>query len=726
MSSEDQLHSSGDEQHREDTDELTLDKSSKRSRTNISNQKTPRKKYIKGKQGGLQGIMKMPLEVFMEIAYYAHPGDLVSLIRTNKFFRAMLLNKSATSIWQRALSYVPSLPPCPTGMVEPQYAALMFSKNCTLCGAQATSKPDPFLQVRLCSSCRDTGLEEILPGATRVRGAFVPWTTQIKKFKQSTLKHPAYCLLAQSRKLERMEKEFICKNDQIGLAEWKTQRRTSWDNQLKEGKRLLEYLNLVAASRLDELKDLKSERREQIHERLRALGWEDKYFDIHKESAEKQWKSLVEVSKPFTERAWKNMLPKLTQLLEENRVLVDEYHRQQRRYARVIKAQDLLRQLKRDTHPYQSIVDTLQLERPPIVFGSFSMGQEPALSSPFPANQVVRGWDFFANLYEEENSTERVEDLFKERRDMICQKLLDWQAQVENQLVEQYKAPSTGSTSATADNDTILTIQGSTDPTKHISNNARFLLRAVTVFVLKVTRSFSEVDQAHGPIADHVHFPDIPCIMNDLDGYDDTYDNGFYQDIEEMPLDRYVRHAGKEAIIEALLGELQMPDVAHVELGNMGKAFICGRCNHNKAMGWNELVEHYHLKRRDWIENRFLPNTYETQHPVIFRNLHNLEPGTNPKPLVRIVQSDDNHASSSHSYKSVAECVICRGVDFYDHSSFESLTMMREHMLDMHDVAEPVEELHFVDELRRLDSIMYWAEFERRDWEQKWDRFHDA
>ncbi|CAE6402972.1 hypothetical protein ACGC1H_001083 [Rhizoctonia solani] len=725
MSSENQLHSLGDERHREDNDEHTLGKPSKRIRTNTSNQKAPRKKYVKGRQGGLQGIMKMPLEVFMEIAYHVHPGDLISLIRTNKFFRVMLLNKSAILIWQRALSYVPQLPPCPTGMMEPQYAALIFSKNCTLCGAQATSKPDPFLQVRLCSSCRDTGLEEIIPDVTRVRGIFVPWTMQIKKFKQSILKHPAYCLLAQSRKLERMEKEFVRKNDQIGLSEWKIQRRISWDNQHKEGKRLLEYLSSVAASRLDELKDLKSERREKIHERLRALGWEDKYFYFHKESTEKQWKSFVEVSKPFTERAWTNMLPKLTQLLEENRALVDEFLQQQRRHARMTKAQDLLRQLKRDNHPYQSIVDALQLERPPIVIGFFSMEQEPALPSPFPENRVVRGWDFFVNLYDDENSTERLEELFKERRDMICQKLSDWQTRVENQLVEQYKSLSTESTSATADIDSVLTIKGSTDATKHISNNARFLLRADTVFMLKARRSPSEVDRVHGPITNHIHFPDIPCISGDLDGFDDAYD-GFYQDIEEIPLDRYVRHAGKEAIVKALLRELRIPDVAHVELEDMGKAFICGRCNHSKAVGWNELIEHYHLRRRDWIGDRFLPDTYETQHPVIFRNLHNLEPGANPKPLVRIVQNNNNDASSPHSYNSIAECVICRGVDFYEDSNFESLTTMREHMLEVHDVAEPVAELHFVDKSHRLDSIMYWTEFDRRIWEQKWDRFHNA
>ena len=64
---EDQQHFSEDEQYREDIDEHTLDRPLKRTRTNKSKRQAPRKKYIKGKQGGLQGIMMMPLEVFMEV-----------------------------------------------------------------------------------------------------------------------------------------------------------------------------------------------------------------------------------------------------------------------------------------------------------------------------------------------------------------------------------------------------------------------------------------------------------------------------------------------------------------------------------------------------------------------------------------------------------------------------------------------------------------------------------
>ncbi|KAJ1299314.1 hypothetical protein OPQ81_011862 [Rhizoctonia solani] len=83
-----------EDEYESETYEHALVHGLKRAHTNTSEQ-GPLKKRVKGKQGGLQGIMKMPIEVFMEIAPYVNPGDLITLIRTNKFFRAMLLNRSA-------------------------------------------------------------------------------------------------------------------------------------------------------------------------------------------------------------------------------------------------------------------------------------------------------------------------------------------------------------------------------------------------------------------------------------------------------------------------------------------------------------------------------------------------------------------------------------------------------------------------------------------------------
>ncbi|CAE6469877.1 unnamed protein product, partial [Rhizoctonia solani] len=711
--SEDQLYSSEGE-YRGGGHEYAIDGPSKHTRIDNPKPKAPRRKHAKEKQGSLQGIMTMPMEVLTEIVHNVHPGDLISLIRTNKFFRATLLNKSAIMIWQRALRNVPKLPRCPTKLVEPQYTALMFSNNCTLCGALAEGEPDAYLQVRLCSSCRETELGA-MPMRCADPGGLIPWSRRNKPTSKSVCQRPVYYLIRQERELEGARDEFVRKGDRQGLAKWKSEQQTACGTDLlykQDGKRLQRYLDSVAASRSEELKNRKSERREQIHEQLRNLGWEDKHFSFHSENAKKQWDSLVEVSKPVTDQTWNDILPKLTQLLEENRLQVDEFQRQLRRSERVSKAKDFLRQLRSNMHPYQSIADALQLEYWPF-FKIY-----PLLSDPFPDEGVFCGWDFFSSIYEEENSPGHVEELLNERQDAFCQKVLEWRAQVEDQLVEQYKSSFTGNASPPTNAGTTLTIQGSTDATKHLSDNARFLLRADTVFVAKVPASSSEVDREHGPAADGIHFPAIRCIS----------DGGFNPDTGETTLDSYVRHPGQEAIVKALLRELQMPNAAHVELANMGEIFTCGRCNHSKAMNWNELVEHYHLRRRDWVGTTFLPNSYQTQHPVIFRNLHDLRSDTNPKPLVRIrlTSSQESNGSVFYSHNAIAECIICQRIDLYDDSSFESLAKMREHMREVHDTVEPVKELHFVDLTFNLNLIFDGNERDRRSWEQKWDSFHET
>ena len=58
------------------------------------------------------------------------PGDLVSLSRSTKSFRQLLMRRSSITIWQAARRNVPDLPDCPPELSEPAYANLLFTTNC--------------------------------------------------------------------------------------------------------------------------------------------------------------------------------------------------------------------------------------------------------------------------------------------------------------------------------------------------------------------------------------------------------------------------------------------------------------------------------------------------------------------------------------------------------------------------------------------------------------------
>ncbi|KAG9084688.1 hypothetical protein FRC07_013574 [Ceratobasidium sp. 392] len=101
----------------------------------------PRKRARKNKQvpraskrGGklsLKRILDMPPEVFNEVATYLLPADLISLARSNKFFRKMFMSRSSRHVWRTAFGNIPNLPACPPDLCEPQYASLLFSKRIT-------------------------------------------------------------------------------------------------------------------------------------------------------------------------------------------------------------------------------------------------------------------------------------------------------------------------------------------------------------------------------------------------------------------------------------------------------------------------------------------------------------------------------------------------------------------------------------------------------------------
>ncbi|CAE6528685.1 unnamed protein product [Rhizoctonia solani] len=83
-----------------------------------------------------------------------HLLDLTSLARVNRLLRGIFMDRSAAEIWRATLTNV-GLSPCPdTDIQEPEYAALMFLKECTECGEPAGRHMDPIILVRLCSSCR--------------------------------------------------------------------------------------------------------------------------------------------------------------------------------------------------------------------------------------------------------------------------------------------------------------------------------------------------------------------------------------------------------------------------------------------------------------------------------------------------------------------------------------------------------------------------------------------
>lgn len=67
---------------------------------------------------------------YIKIFKHLHPLDLLTLARTTKLLRNILMRHSSAIIWKTARSLIKDLPECPNELSEPSYAAFMFDTSC--------------------------------------------------------------------------------------------------------------------------------------------------------------------------------------------------------------------------------------------------------------------------------------------------------------------------------------------------------------------------------------------------------------------------------------------------------------------------------------------------------------------------------------------------------------------------------------------------------------------
>ncbi|KAJ7835239.1 hypothetical protein B0H14DRAFT_2590382 [Mycena olivaceomarginata] len=123
----------------------------------------------------------MQLDIVLEILGYLHPLELLQLSRTNKAFRELLHAPITEMIWRNSFlvendpdfatadSFDPvsasyELPQCPTQMSGLRWAKFLFGPRiCQECG-QSGADADHLLLRRVCFSCLEKNLEDVVPG----------------------------------------------------------------------------------------------------------------------------------------------------------------------------------------------------------------------------------------------------------------------------------------------------------------------------------------------------------------------------------------------------------------------------------------------------------------------------------------------------------------------------------------------------------------------------------
>ncbi|KAH7343976.1 hypothetical protein B0J17DRAFT_198169 [Rhizoctonia solani] len=662
------------------------------------------------------------MDIFAQIMSFLQPIDIHSLARTNKKFRRLLMNRSARHIWRVAERNIPNLPPCPSHITEPQYAALLFGKWCSVCGgaANVSRRMDECLLVRLCSSCR----ERSIIGLSFIPEKVQPYVRLSWVIKSSTQSSPCYGLMSDVNSVVSAMFKLAAEGDAIKADEWQEARLQQVDKEKRFALELVAYLNRMEAEKDERIEQLKRERFAAVKARLVEDGWEeaDCEVDFDEEdghgSLQREWDRLVFQPKPLTNRAWDNIKPKALSIARAYRAYRLEGERNYRARERQIKLGEL--------------VATIGDEEPQIIQlapeHDQSSIQPELLILPFPTMTHALKLRTLRQLAEEDISSSLAEEKFIAQREAIVQDLRNWQSLVAMELVEKLKPRDILGFSDLlvcqmpwrADRRSLaepveLSTAFTAEANQYLSDHdIRTLLRADSVF------EFYDYPTCY-------YFPEVIEIVQEELLPPPSY-------IPPRPLDErreevygisplnlrgvHAHRLGRKAA-KRLLACLGKPNAAYLEMNGYGKRFVCGRCWIKTPMTWVEMVAHY---SRYTTYNWNFQITYSLQTTgIVCREEHgdlddyrlraktasggangqpkaSVNPDALGRPLVKLLTAGELNTLENEAVPAQFMCGVCEQVaDLHNGQGPDGKPIPRpqgsreviiEHLVDVHNVPE--------------------------------------
>ncbi|KAF8607777.1 hypothetical protein BDV93DRAFT_603554 [Ceratobasidium sp. AG-I] len=569
---------SGIHTHDEDSDHEQLGgRVRKRVRKGVGPK--PKKKPI-----SLGGIIHVPMDIFVEIMSHLEPIDLISIARTTRRFRTLLMQRSAKHIWHAAERNIPGLPHCPEHLSEPAYAALVFVKHCSMCGLTMTKRMDEVLAVRLCSTCRDRNIIGSAHIPTTVQ-PFVPLSTAI--MPPSRL-GSFYALVSDMNAVVNTMFAFASNGDSAAFERWKTSRIDELKSRIPFINALIQYLDDEDDRRDDETETLKAQRFTAIKDRLTQIGWEEVDCYVTHYPLMRDWVKLVYQPKPLTERIWENIYPKLVPILEANKHERLARERRQRKIERKIRLRKLVADIGDTERRFVELAP--EYDQPP--------GPPMTTVLPFPNPKTTLKLQFVKDILRMDITADAAEELFTSRREEFDLCLKGWKYDLERGLVEIVsKKGGLDSLMFEPEYPGIYAVGTSTKFTSESEESVKStmlqtLLRADSVFKLDGTNGCRFYPDVITTIQDRLLLPSARAIWYDSDATEDgDYDMLGYK--TPLNLAGVSRDSTARTAAKAILASLGLEDAAYLEMKALGERFVCERCFMKKPMGWAELLDHY-------------------------------------------------------------------------------------------------------------------------------------
>ncbi|CUA70351.1 hypothetical protein RSOLAG22IIIB_00710 [Rhizoctonia solani] len=615
-------------------------------------------------------FISIPIDVFKEIASLLSPRDILTLARVNKLLRRLLMQRSAKHIWRAAESSVDKLPPCPRHLTNPQYAALVFSKECSSCGITVMRRLDHVLGVRLCNACRSTKVVGLSYAPSPIR-EYVPTSSKVKNPRTNEIR---FALRSEIHELVGEFWNLPDDCDHPDFLRWINKKLKRRLERIRHATALARYINFTSAARDKELENTKLHRVIEVYCRLSARGWKPKDMEMASEDSEKAWYNLVHVRKPLTDRAWERLYPKLLRLLKLSKRRLQAKRAKNRLSKRYQLVEEMLADMRATNSVRLEMADT----------GQELVNNAGTTYLPFPVLSEVMQYHVFKDLVETDRSLDATKVKFRASANLVTNAISKWRARLESHLIglandnrkarkrdypignELIEEPAPFSSRLVA---------GSYS---HITPRNNFLFRADSVF-------------------SHKHVP-LFYPRNFTPWFDTAFTIARPPEADRSVLDvicsSVTFHPEGAGYAAAVLKELGRPDASHVEMEALGERFICNRCLSRTVHSWTSLISHFLHAYSCATSTNSQPN-HKTR--IVFNNVHNW--ATWPeRPLVRLLNDQElaihDAATLLDTTGKMVECGIC-----YDPAvpcpAARRFVML--HLRHYHNISQPVFGEHYFE-----------------------------
>ncbi|PBK90962.1 hypothetical protein ARMGADRAFT_1014244 [Armillaria gallica] len=263
--------------------------------------------------GKLQGILSMPVEMWLEILSFLSPQDVLQLARSSRDLRSIFMSRSSMPIWKAARRTVECPPPM-SGFSEPAWANLLFMNTCHFCWKSVVRQVDFVFRTRICSKCASKHV--VSQPEVDVNEDQLTLITTLLPTKTLSIRRRG-CLPLQylREEFEAVEAQFLF-----------------LPQEMKEGyclerqRYVEEVTNFVSAGkawclkmedeRLAELQQVKADRASAIKEKLKALGY-GKAFDYPGFRFSFNFHPLVRQPRALTRQGWSRISDTLIRLAKD-------------------------------------------------------------------------------------------------------------------------------------------------------------------------------------------------------------------------------------------------------------------------------------------------------------------------------------------------------------------------------------------------------------------------